>query len=234
MDGGDKLTEGAPKNVIGKYQKLLYAPAEKAKDIRAAVSAEGDVTLSTLNSIVESVQHTSSKNAIDEIFEFYDPHLKTQSELSYEPQGATIQFPQIVNLAGESVNCLIRGRTYRYTYKVNFTLAAMSVRFGMMIKTLTGVELGGAATAMSPLDTISYVAPGTIIQVEFAFECNLNPGTYFLNAGVLGAVGEEETYLHRLLDACLFRVLPMTEQLATGVVDFKCVPDVLIFSGENI
>ncbi|WLD65985.1 MULTISPECIES: ABC transporter ATP-binding protein [Pseudomonas] len=234
LDGGDKLTEGAPKNVIGKYQKLLYAPAEKAKDIRAAVSAEGDVTLSTLNSIVESVQHTSSKNAIDEIFEFYDPHLKTQSELSYEPQGATIQFPQIVNLAGESVNCLIRGRTYRYTYKVNFTLAAMSVRFGMMIKTLTGVELGGAATAMSPLDTISYVAPGTIIQVEFAFECNLNPGTYFLNAGVLGAVGEEETYLHRLLDACLFRVLPMTEQLATGVVDFKCVPDVLIFSGENI
>lgn len=234
LDNGDKLTEGAPKNVIGKYQKLLYAPAEKVEGIRAAVSAEGDVSLSTLNSIAGANAHASSKNTTDDVEEFYDPHLKSQSELAYESHGAVINLPQIVNLAGEPVNCLARGRTYRYTYKTDFSVAATGVRFGMMIKTLAGVELGGAATATSPQDAVSYVSPGTIIQVEFAFECNLNPGTYFVNAGVLGSVNGEETYLHRLLDACLFLVLPVTEQLATGVIDFKCVSDVLISSSESV
>ncbi|RDS88156.1 ABC transporter ATP-binding protein [Pseudomonas fluorescens] len=233
LDNGDKLTEGAPKNVIGKYQKLLYAPADKVESIRAIVSAEGDVALTTLNVMAGSSQHTLSKNNIAEIEDFYDPHLKSQSELSYESHGAVIDSPQIVNLAGEPVNCLTRGRTYRYTYKVNFSVAATGLRFGMMIKTLAGVELGGAVTAMSPQDAISYVSPGTVVQVEFAFECSLNPGTYFVNAGALGSVRGDETYLHRLLDACLFRVLPVSEQLATGVVDFKCVPDVLISSREN-
>ncbi|MCF5049983.1 ATP-binding cassette domain-containing protein, partial [Pseudomonas simiae] len=157
LDNGDKLTEGAPKNVIGKYQKLLYAPAEKVEGIRAAVSAEGDVSLSTLNSIAGANAHASSKNTTDDVEEFYDPHLKSQSELAYESHGAVINLPQIVNLAGEPVNCLARGRTYRYTYKTDFSVAATGVRFGMMIKTLAGVELGGAATATSPQDAVSYV-----------------------------------------------------------------------------
>ncbi|MCF5140746.1 ATP-binding cassette domain-containing protein [Pseudomonas sp. PA-6-1D] len=234
LDNGDKLTEGTPKSVIGKYQKLLYAPSEKIESIRAAVSSEGDVALLTLNSMSEPAQSSASKSHVDEVEEFYDPHLISKSEFAYESHGAVIHLPRIVDLAGEPVNCLKRGRTYRYTYKVEFAVAATGVRFGMMIKTLAGVELGGAATALNPQDAISYVSAGTVIQVEFAFECNLNPGTYFVNAGVLGAIKEGETYLHRLLDACLFRVLPVTEQLATGVIDFKCVPDVLISSGESI
>ncbi|WP_199522020.1 ABC transporter ATP-binding protein [Pseudomonas protegens] len=229
LDKGDKLTEGAPKNVIGKYQRLLYAPTEKIDDIRAAVSAMGDVALPTLNALPEPNTTFSTKKEVDE---FYDPHLKSQSELSYESHGAVIQAPYIVNLAGDTVNCLKRGRTYRYTYKVHFTVAASSVRFGMMIRTLAGIELGGCATALSSQDAISYVSAGSIIQVEFAFECNLNTGTYFLNAGILGTINGEETYLHRLLDACIFRILPTEDQLATGLIDFKCVPDVLISSNE--
>ncbi|POA55090.1 MULTISPECIES: ABC transporter ATP-binding protein [unclassified Pseudomonas] len=229
LDRGIKLTEGAPKNVIGKYQRLLYAPSEKLDSIRAAVSAEGDAALSALNAPTESAVALAPKKEVDE---FYDPHLKSQSELSYESIGAVIQPPYIVNLAGDPVNCLKRGLTYRYIYKVHFSVAATSVRFGMMIKTLAGVELGGSATAVSSQDAISYVSAGSVIQLEFAFDCNLNMGTYFLNAGVLGTINGEETYLHRLLDACLFRVLPTEDQLATGVIDFKCVPDISITSSE--
>lgn len=67
---------------------------------------------------------------------------------------------------------------------------------------------------------------GTTVRVEFNFECNLNPGTYFLNSGVMGVVAGSETYLHRLLDACLFRVLPVSNNLTTGVVDFKCIANI--------
>ncbi|ERH61427.1 ABC transporter ATP-binding protein [Pseudomonas simiae] len=231
LDNGDKLTEGLPKNVIGKYQKLLYAPSDKVDAIRASVSV-GEGTSAA--GVAASQSGTASRKAPDELDEFFDPHLKSQSEMSYESHGALIRTPQIINMAGEPVNCIKRGRTYRYTYEVGFSVAATAVRFGMMIKTLAGVELGGAATALHAQDAISYVEPGASIRIEFAFECNLNAGTYFLNAGVLGVTNGGKTYLHRLLDACLFRVLPGPDLLATGIIDFKCVPDVLISSKNEI
>lgn len=234
LDSGDKLTEGVPKAVIGKYQKLLYAPTDKVDAIRAAISESAHVEVAPAVTALSagSSENTAPGQATHELEEFFDPCLRSQSVLSYESHGVVIEPPQILNLAGEPVNCLKRGHAYRYTYQAHFSVGAASVRFGMMIKTLAGVELGGATSAVSLQDAITYIAQGSVVQVEFGFQCNLNPGTYFLNAGVLGTAGENETYLHRLLDACLFRVLPVTDNSATGLVDFKCVPDFTITSGK--
>ena len=67
-----------------------------------------------------------------------------------------------------------------------------------------------------------------MVHVEFRFACALNPGTYFLNAGVVGSVGEEESFLHRLLDACMFRVLPLDGNTSTGIVDFNGIPKIIV------
>lgn len=230
LDSGDKLAEGLPKSIIGKYQRLLYAPSDKVREIRAAL-AGSDYPLSSISHFSTTSQegaiHTKQSPE-----EFYDPSLQSKSMLSYESHGALIKPPQILNAAGEHVNCLKRGHVYCYTYQVDFSVAATGVRFGMLIKTLAGVELGGAVSAENLLDAIAYIAPRTVVRVDFHFECNLNPGVYFLNAGVMGDLGGSETYLHRLLDACLFRVLPVTAGLSTGVVDFKCAPKFLISNAE--
>ncbi|MBX9914936.1 MAG: ABC transporter ATP-binding protein [Pseudomonadaceae bacterium] len=226
LDAGEKLTEGLPKLVIGQYQKLLYAPADKVASIRADVQANHEIELAP--AIKEGAAVSSAPNRVGgraEIDEFFDPYLQSTSVLAYESHGAQIKNPEIRTLAGERVNCLNRGGTYRYSYQVDFASSADTVRFGMMIKTLSGVELGGAASSASASDSISYVSPGSTVQVAFSFECNLNPGTYFLNSGVMGVIAGSETYLHRLLDACLFRVLPVASNLTTGVVDFKCTSD---------
>jgi lipopolysaccharide transport system ATP-binding protein len=157
----------------------------------------------------------------------------SKSVMSYESHGVLISEPRILNASGKQVNCLKRGDTYRYTYRVAFSTGAVAVRFGMMIKTLAGIEIGGAASSATTQDAITYVPTDTEIDVEFAFECNLNPGTYFLNCGVVGVVGEGETYLHRLIDACLFRVLPENAITATGTVDFKCISAFTISSVEH-
>jgi lipopolysaccharide transport system ATP-binding protein len=100
------------------------------------------------------------------------------------------------------------------------------VRFGMLIKTTSGVELGGCVSAASARTSIPYVAPGTIYRVEYKFRCALNPGVFFLNAGVVGDINGSETYLHRLIDIAMFRVLTETDNRATGIVDFGCYPEV--------
>ncbi len=67
---------------------------------------------------------------------------------------------------------------------------------------------------------------GDEYTIEFEFCCRLNAGVYFLNAGVVGDLNGSETYLHRLIDVAMFRVMSESDNLATGVVDFTCLPHV--------
>jgi len=224
MDAGEKLAVGVPKQIVGRYQKLLYAPADKRESIREQIRRADDHYVESASSdeltLSEDLVNIEKQHAQ----EFFDSNLKPSSTIEYESHGAHIESPVVLNLAGEQVNNLVRGRIYRYTYTVQFTKSANNVRFGMLIKTTTGVELGGGASSSSAKDSLTFVNAGTSYRVEFQFRCALNPGVYFLNAGVLG--GENDTFLHRLIDIAMFRVQPDTENLATGIVDFGCYPEI--------
>jgi lipopolysaccharide transport system ATP-binding protein len=234
LDSGEKLAVGAPKQIVGRYQKLLYAPAAKREIIREQIrrSNEQGITYSNLIDDVKSEHQTPIAHA-QEQQESFDPHLKPSSTIEYESHGAYINTPVVLTLAGERVNNLVRGRTYRYTYTVRFTTSASNVRFGMLMKTTSGVELGGAVSASTIKDSLAYVEAGSDYQVEFRFRCALNTGIYFLNAGVVGDINGNETFLHRLIDIAMFRVLPVSENLATGIVDFSCYPEIELRQVQN-
>lgn len=225
VDSGELLVSGRPKHVIGQYQKLLYAPEQRRNEIRAAIVAS---VHSSFSQQPESFEQALPKTKETEPHEFYDPHLKPQSTIALEPKGALIEQPKVIALDGKQVNNLRRGQSYRYCYRVGFERHATRVRFGMLIKTVSGAELGGAVSASNAQSAIPDISAGTVVEVEFRFQCSLNPGIYFLNAGVVGVEGGEETYLHRLLDACIFRVLPESAGTSTGIVDFECIHEVTV------
>jgi lipopolysaccharide transport system ATP-binding protein len=105
-------------------------------------------------------------------------------------------------------------------YDVLFDQPASRVRFGVLIKTITGYELGGGVTS-HPEEAIDMIIAGSIAQVRFDFKCMVRPGgVYFVNAGVLGVVDGAELYLDRLVDAVAFRVQPERNLLGGGVIDF--------------
>lgn len=213
IDGGEKMLEGSPKFVIAQYQKLLYAPLgevaairDDMKETRQPVGAEARASASTCSSLLPE--------------EFYDPHLVSKSVVSYGQGGAVISNPAILREDGRQVNNLRKGDTYKYTYEVSFQRDVERVRFGMMIKSLSGVEIGGGATLRS--DSVPTVRAGEVVLVAFRFCCRLNPGMYFLNAGTLCEENGEEIFLHRLLDAAPFRVMADVNRVSTGFVDFQC------------
>ena len=227
MDAGEKLMVGVPKQIVGRYQKLLYAPAAMHEMIREQIRRMDERAVGyTTAAEVPVCQNESAVDHRQEQQESFDPHLKPSSTIEYESHGAYIDSPTVLTLAGQRVNNLVRGKTYRYAYTVHFTKGASNVRFGMLIKTISGVELGGGATASSQLNSLSYVEADSRYQVEFRFKCVLHAGVYFLNAGVVGDVAGSEGYLHRLIDIAMFRVMPDSENLATGIVDFGCYPEI--------
>jgi lipopolysaccharide transport system ATP-binding protein len=224
MDSGEKLAEGMPKHIVGIYQKLLYAPTDRREEIRNQII---DVTTRQQHESAEQDQHNSSQSSASlPPTDFFDPHLKPQSTIHYEERGAVIRLPQLFDPAGKQVNCLQNGKFYTFRYSVQFTEEANNVLFGMLIKTISGVELGGAASASSIRKAILCISAGSAYRIEFRFQCNLNPGVYFVNAGVYGIKNGEELYLHRILDACIFRVQTKMDCLTSGLVDFKCTHEI--------
>ena len=144
----------------------------------------------------------------------YDPALIPQSTLAYPRHGAEILAPRILSLEGEPANLLQRGREYLYVFDVRFDVPGEDIRFGMLIKTLDGQELGGLTSSQQGAGIKADA--GMELRQCFRFHCNLLPGTYFVNAGVVDASGN---YLHRIIDAAMFSVLPDPHSCGTGIVD---------------
>ena len=235
LDQGEMLMQGTPKEVVTTYQKLLYAPSERAAQIRKeiATAAQGDSEVGITVSLDRESRPANGSDVNDSATQAGDPAywedgLESASVVRYEPRGASIQAPHLQTLDGRKVNVVLAGRTYVYAYRVSVEQTLARVRCGMMIRSLTGVEVGGAAS-MLPQHALAVVEAPGMLNVRFTFRCLLHPGIYFVNAGVLAALGEGEEYVDRLIDAVMFRVMPSAGRLATGFVDLlDTVPEVSI------
>ena len=207
LENGEILAIGSPKSLVDRYHKLLYAPPERmrvvAQEIRDAKETDTKVEDSGVSDGTGMNYHFLSQNAV-----------------YYESRGAWIENPCITCEDGRPVNILERGKTYIYRYEVRFEQEARDVRFAMLIKTKTGFELGGI-TSHSHGDGITKVEGPCRKTVAFPFRCNLLPGLYFLNSGVLGNLGGSEQFLHRVIDILAFHVQAEADLLAGGVVDFS-------------
>jgi lipopolysaccharide transport system ATP-binding protein len=226
LDRGEMLLRGAPRHVISRYHRLLYAPADRAEELRARLK---DDVIEASERTLEAAEPASP--AEDD--SYYDPGLISRSALQYPSRGAEIVDPHLTTPAGRRVNVLRAGSEYVYTYRVRFERGASGVRCGMLLKNTTGLELAGGVTAL-PADAIAVVNAGEELNVRFRFRCLLAPGVYFANAGVLGLDGEGEHYLDRRIDAVMLRVMPDASRLATGYVDLDVCSEVdLGIPGES-
>ena len=227
IDSGEKLAIGIPKKIVGGYQKLLYAPADTSKAVREQINRMDEGMSRAEKSVDDATQeHSRPIEQSQEVQETFDENLKPSSTIVYESHGAYIESPSVVTLSGEQVNSLVTGNNYRFIYTVRFTKSANNVHFGMLIKTTSGVELGGGVSASSSREALPHVEAGSIYRIGFRFRCALNSGVYFLNAGVVGDIDGNQTFLHRLIDIAMFKVQADTENLGTGIVNFSCLPGI--------
>lgn len=213
MDHGRLIFSGVSKTIVANYQRLLFAPSEGAEPIRFVFSDEMTVPENHEGSLTRGMEGGAS----------FDPSLVPVSTLSYARCGAEISDSSILGPDGEKVNVLVTGERYIFSYRVRFDEDANNIKFGMMIKSASGYDLGGLLSGRGKEDA----KKGMRITVRFSFFCHLLPGTYFMNAGVLGCVHEMECFLHRIVDVDMFRVQGVSD-VATGMIDFSTDDEVQI------
>jgi len=222
LDRGELLLSGKPRLVVSKYHKLMYASADRAPVLREELK-EGQTTVSDpdMANITEKTENGEADKS-GELQDIYDPDLVPKSTVQYERRGAEISDPHIETLTGERVNVLTRGKEYDYVYNIQFIDGAFGVRWGCMIKTVTGLEIGGVMS--HPVGQgLELVEGGSTVDVRLRFRCSLLPGVYFFNAGVIGIEDQAEIFLDRIVDVLMFRVQPERDLQVAGIVDFSAV-----------
>lgn len=243
--GGERLYTGSPKKAVSWYQKLINAAPERSanitRDIRRAEVAGEEIEDSglydhqtkqhnptSMGPAEDQMLHNASAQDADDEAD-YDPGLVSKSIVSYEHNGAAIKNPRLLTGGGRVVNCLISGRRYRLCYDVTFERECADVRFYTLMKTVTGVELGGGVYPASTDQGLDMRAEENV-KVSFEFECTLNAGTYFFNCG-LGGNGSQS--LHRIIDALPFRVQMNKNAHSFGVVNFNYKPQLSVQTIED-
>lgn len=203
IDDGEKLAEGPPRAVVAQYHRLLFSQPERRAQLRTAIR-EGLPEIEPVAAPVDDA--------------FHDADMRPASAVVYEPAGATISELRVTTPDGAPVNVLRRGGAYEIRCRVTFAETASGVSFGTLIRTVAGTELAGGSTAAAGR-ALAEVHAGEAWQVRHAFRCRLLPGTYFVNAGVSAETGSERRFLHRLVDAAMFKVMPDPDRWRAGLVD---------------
>lgn len=204
FDAGDLMMEGAPKDVIAAYHKLVYAPAAEQPEIRRAL----------LEKAKEPALPLPAPVAGEEDY--------PESCVAYACNGGEIQNPCLLDEAGTPARHLEYGKTYRLSYRVAFDRDVSNLKFAMFIKTKTGIELAG--TVLHALrGSLPEAKAGEVVEANFTFPCHLRPGMYYCNCGVTTLEGGEDVFVHRLVDALHFRILPESalrgDMEPRGIVD---------------
>ena len=223
IDHGRLVAEGEPKKIISTYHRMLHAAAKAEQEPETAAQDE----LPAPPGAAPLPAAAAGLPAAEDDGASWDPGLVSTTAVEYPSLGCRIVAPRLLAADGRRVNVLVAGGEYVYAYQVHFDSAAAAVRFGMMIRTLRGLDLGGGASLPSG-QSHDFLATGSVVEVRFRFRAGMQAGVYFLNAGVVSILGEEEKYLARIVDAVMFRVLPRRDALATGMVDFDIAPDIRV------
>ncbi|WP_218568626.1 ABC transporter ATP-binding protein [Pseudomonas sp. 2FG] len=221
LDSGELLFDGTPKETIALYNKLLFAPEARRAHVLQEIRNAAQAPAANSNISPPGSAPALNAPAVKAERPHYIEGLVSQSRIEYEQLGALITDPHIETLEGQRVNSLVAMQEYQYCYAVRFIENARNIQFGMLIKTISGFEIGGA-NYPAVNKYLPEVKAGQTYEVSFSFRALMNPGTYFFNAGLQGetATHPERIYLHRILDAVMFRVQAYEGRMTNALINF--------------
>jgi lipopolysaccharide transport system ATP-binding protein len=172
---------GAAKDVCDEYEKYLFGGRTAVRDVQRRSVNEG----------------RSAR---------YDDSLKSDCEKSYGDGRAVIERIWLENEAGFTANVFYGKELIRIKFLVRFIEAVSSPVFAFLIKIREGIAVYGTDTGLLK-QKVQNFSSGDLVEVAFTVKNVLSPGIYYLNCGIRDDAGKKPVFLHRRVDALLFKVV---------------------------
>ena len=208
LDKGRKLAEGAPKDMIDLYKKVMVG----LETPNADVGAEAPKALEP-----EAAPGDPSTDIPDD--QLWRRHMEENPKCSaYGNGAATILDYCVMDQKGRITNVLGANEAYTVRMKVQFHQRLSEPVFAMTLRDKQGTEICGTNTMYEDFNT-GEVKDRDIRVISFTQQMNLKGGEYLLCLGCTGFNdGQFEVY-HRLYDTCLIRVT--SGKMVVGYFDMQ-------------
>ncbi|MFA0113355.1 ABC transporter ATP-binding protein [Vibrio sp. 10N.261.46.E11] len=141
-----------------------------------------------------------------ETIEKVDPELISNCEIQYGDKRAEIKSLWLENINNKKTNVFDSKSNMKLKYKVEFHEDVENIIFSFLIKTKDGITLLGVDTSDCKVEHQKY-KKGDIIEVEFDLKNTFYPDTYYINVGLRDDSEDSPTFLHRRVDALIFRIV---------------------------
>ncbi|MCK0163726.1 ABC transporter ATP-binding protein [Marinobacter sp. S6332] len=182
---GRVASYGPAKSVCDQYEKYLFGGSTPE-----ASEADPNLPIS---------QEPESQSQLDTT-------LTSDCEVSYGDGRATIEKIWLENRSGNNVNLFGSGEPLVLKTRVRFNENVEHAVFAFMIKTREGLSLFGLDTSDHATLSDRNFHKHEIVTLSYSIENAFAPGTYYVNCGIRDDRSDEVAFLHRRLDALLFRV----------------------------
>lgn len=236
MHQGQLVIDGPSKPVTDLYQRFIYGTAQQQQATLALMQEHRASPIEQLLDAVasnEGRQHGPRSKPILSSHTGLDATLPQPTEIVYGTGEAEILDCVMYDQYERPVNVLLTGQKYFWAFRVRFYEAAWNINFGMMIRTVDGVEVVGINSRWEG-HQYERIERGGLIEIRFHFTMNIGPGTYYLESGVIGdtaASAGEANFLHRRVDVCSIRVIAPDDRRIVGLAYLD--PDVDMRRLEN-
>lgn len=205
LNQGVKLAEGAPREMIDIYKKIIVKG--KTQDIKKVEDVQQKV-----NSLITSQAHDGRH---------WNDHYRINPKVNeYGTKQAEIIDFAIIDEHGIYTNGIAKGTRFKICSKVLFHEEINDPIFTYTIKTLKGTDITGTNT-MFEKQSVGTAKTGEIYVATFEQEMNLQGGEYLLSISCTGFVEGKLKAYHRLYDVVNITVI--SEKNTVGFYDMNSI-----------
>lgn len=199
LDQGLKLGEGAPKEMIDDFKRVLvgqYQSPEEKVETKSFLEDE---------EIQEAVRKKEKKQ-------------EDAKTLEYGTKQAVIEEIYLTDDNGTKSNAIIKGMNFGIHMRVRFQDDIPAPIFAFTVKNVKGTEITGTNT-MFEKAFLEPVKAGAVKEITFKQRMTLQGGDYLLSFGVTGYDGNDFQVYHRLYDA--LDVTVISDKNTVGFYDME-------------
>jgi len=227
LNKGEKLAEGAPKEMIDIYKQVLVGQYDAA----SATKEEGQAEETEVNLLNDEQLNSLAAKKAGKSTDGSENHAQTggketgnvqpemaQDTLEYGTKQAEITQWYITDEKGMRTNTILKGSEFSVHMKVQFYEDLPAPIFACTIKNALGVEITGT-NSMTEKAFLEPVKKGQCKEAVFTQRMQLQGGEYLISLGLTGFEGDIFTVYHRLYD--VMDVTVISDKNTVGYYDME-------------
>lgn len=214
LNQGVKLAEGAPKEMVDLYKKLLVNQLDLETLEAVKPDSEDSLTAASV-----------SKKETD----IWTPSFELNPDINEYGDGrAEIIGFNVLDEDGNSSNTLQKGSRCSIRMRVKFKEKIDDPIYAFTITNLKGTEITGTNSLFERINVQSK-GPGEIQEIAFTQNMDMQGGEYMLSLGCTGYDGSDFVVHHRLYEVCNLTIV--SSKNTVGFYDMNS--EVTLLGGEE-